>query len=259
MLLREGKIWVYKNKVLVTDPPGCLRIDAVLPLCHENRFLVEHMSVPVGGTVLDLCTGSGVLSVFAAEKASSVVGVDISTRALQFAALNSQLNGVDHKIEWRLGDLFSPVRGMRFDAIIANPPFEPTPDGCSNYLHSNGGQNGVRVIREIIEHVPEYLEEHGSFQMMAWLPATSSSVLDGLSRFFGSERVFVRSLFNFSLTDYMMHRKHAFQADRLPTVPSNNELLHYVYIEVIPTEVSTQSRTEVYDIDKTISFAGAVV
>src|SRR5687767_4579649 len=91
-LMCEGKIWIYKNTVLVTDPLGCQRLDAVLPLCHENRFLVEHMDVPAGGTVLDLCTGSGVLAVFAAQKANDVIGIDINPRAIEFAKLNSQLN-----------------------------------------------------------------------------------------------------------------------------------------------------------------------
>src|ERR1700738_45323 len=153
--LSERKIWVYKNKVLVTDPPRCKRVDAVLPLCHENRFLVEHMYVPAGGNVLDLCTGSGVLSLFAAEKARRVIGTDINRRAIEFASLNAQLNGVGPKIELRLGDLFEPVGGMRFDAILANPPFEPTPKGWPRYLHSDGGEDGLSVTRQIIEGIPE--------------------------------------------------------------------------------------------------------
>lgn len=261
-LLGEGKIWVYKNKVLITDQPGCQRRDAVLPLCHENRFLVEHMCVPAGGTVLDLCTGSGVLSIFAADHARNVIGVDINPRAINFAELNAQLNGTERKTEWRLGNLFEPVRGIRFDAILANPPFEPTPDGCSNYLHSDGGVDGLDVIRKIIERLPEHLESHGSFQMVAWLSAKSVSLLDQLGKWFGTERVVVKSLFEFSMSDYIRHQT---QASRLPSSrsfprPSKSvDWLRYVYIHVLPTKSLFYRKEEVYNLDKAIPVAGAVV
>lgn len=259
-LMHEGKIWIYKNKVLVTDPPNCLRRDAVLPLCHENRFLVEHMRVPANGTVLDLCAGSGVLSIFAAERANSVVGVDINPRAIEFATFNSALNGIDHKIEWLVGDLFGPVKGMRFDAIVTNPPFEPTPDGCPNYLHSDGGGDGLDIIRKIIEQVPEYLEPHGTFQMVAWLPTKSSWVLDCLSKSFGRDRVLVRSLFRFSLTDYVKHRNELSHNVGLSrTSKTMDDLLHYVYIHVLPTKASFSKQMEVHHIGKAISTTRALV
>lgn len=256
----EGKIWIYKNTVLVTDLPGCQRFDAVLPICHENRFLVEHMFVPDSGAVLDLCTGSGVLAIFAAQKAREVVGIDINPRAIEFAKVNSQLNALDHKIEWVVGELFEPVRGRRFDAILANPPFEPTQMDGPNYLHSDGGEDGLTVIRKILSHVPEYLEEHGSFQMMAWLSPQSVSVFDGLRAFFGADRVIVRSLFAFPLADYLSHqrRKH----ERLSVTGSlkkASDLLHYVYIHVLPTKASFHTQMEVYQIGKAISTSGTVV
>ena len=256
----DGKIWIYKNTVLVTDPPDSQRFDAVLPLCHENRFLVEHMDVPADGTVLDLCTGSGVLAVFAAQKALDVVGVDINPRAIEFAKLNSQLNALDHKTEWMVGDLFEPVKGRRFDAILANPPFEPTQIDRTNYLHSDGGEDGLTVIRKIISQVPEYLAGHGSFQMMAWLSPQSVSAVDGLRAFFGADRVVVRSLFAFPLADYLSHQRQKHK--RLSVTDSlkkTSDLLHYVYIHVLPTKASFRTQMEVYQIGKAISTSGTVI
>jgi HemK-related putative methylase len=256
----EGKVWIYKNTVLVTDPSDSQRFDAVLPLCHENRFLVEHMDVPAGGTVLDLCTGSGVLAVFAAQKARDVVGIDINPRAIEFAKLNSQLNGLDHKIEWIVGDLFEPVKARRFDAILANPPFEPTQIGRPNYLHSDGGEDGLTVIRKIILQVPEYLEEHGSFQMMAWLSPQSASVIDRLRTCFGADRVVVRSLFAFPLADYFSHQNQTHERTRIiGRSQKTSDLLHYVYIHVLPTKPSLRAQMEVYHIGKAISTSGPVV
>jgi release factor glutamine methyltransferase len=49
--------------------------------------------------------------------------VDINPAAVRCALINSLLNGVDHKVDVRLGDLFAPVQGERFDLVLFNPPF----------------------------------------------------------------------------------------------------------------------------------------
>jgi HemK-related putative methylase len=76
-----------------------------------------------GGDVLDLGTGSGVCAVFAAQHARRVVAVDINEAAVRCAGINAFLNGTEHKIEFRCGDLFAPVHGERFDLVLFNPPF----------------------------------------------------------------------------------------------------------------------------------------
>jgi HemK-related putative methylase len=73
--------------------------------------------------VLDMGTGSGVCAVFAAQHARRVVAVDINPAAVRCAAINAQLNHVEHKVELRLGDLFAAVADERFDLILFNPPF----------------------------------------------------------------------------------------------------------------------------------------
>ncbi len=73
--------------------------------------------------VLDMGTGSGVCAVFAARHARRVVAVDINAEAVRCAGLNAVLNHLEHKIDVRHGDLFTPVAGERFDLIVFNPPF----------------------------------------------------------------------------------------------------------------------------------------
>jgi release factor glutamine methyltransferase len=79
-----------------------------------------------GSSVLDLCTGSGVLALRAAlAGAGRVVAVDVSRRAVLAVRLNARLNGV--RVEARRGDLFAAVPGERFDLIVSNPPYLPGP------------------------------------------------------------------------------------------------------------------------------------
>src|SRR5947209_8887323 len=79
-----------------------------------------------GMTVLDLCTGSGFLALEAAASgAAEVTAVDVSCRAVLAARLNARLNGLELRAV--RGDLFEPVRGRRFDVIVSNPPYLPSP------------------------------------------------------------------------------------------------------------------------------------
>lgn len=81
-----------------------------------------------GAVGLDLCTGSGVLAIAAARHGCRhVTAVDVSRRAVIAARCNARLNGVS--VDSVRGDLFEPVRGRRFDLIVSNPPYVPTPSG----------------------------------------------------------------------------------------------------------------------------------
>ena len=79
-----------------------------------------------GRSVLDLCTGSGMLAVAAAlAGAQEVVAVDVSRRSLMSVRINAALNGV--RVEPRRGNLLAAVPGRRFDVIVSNPPYVPSP------------------------------------------------------------------------------------------------------------------------------------
>jgi HemK-related putative methylase len=198
--LREGQARIYKGKVIFTDPPDSDRRDAVFPLGLENTYFIDHLEVREGSKVLDLCTGSGILSLFAADKTNKIIATDISPRALKFAKFNAALNEVDSEIEFRRCALFESLDGMKFDTILVNPPFEPTPFGYQNYIHSDGGEEGLGLVSKIIQQVDEYLEKDGIFQMVTFLAEKDNEVLDILRRKFRSVEVMV--LKTFSIKDF---------------------------------------------------------
>jgi HemK-related putative methylase len=92
---------------------------------RSGEFLASQIDAALcrDGEVLDMGTGSGVCAVFAARCARRVVAVDINPAAVRCALVNGLLNGLEHRIEVRLGDLFAPVQGERFDLVLFNPPF----------------------------------------------------------------------------------------------------------------------------------------
>jgi len=94
------------------------------------EWLAEGL-VPPDARVLDLGTGTGILAIAAARTATRVTAVDRNPAALECVRINTNRNGVDDRVELRLGDLFEPVAGERFDLILCNPPYlagEPATD-----------------------------------------------------------------------------------------------------------------------------------
>ncbi len=85
--------------------------------------------VPDGARVLDLGTGCGILAAAAAERAGEVVATDVDERAVRCARANLADLGIDV----RLGDLFQPVAGERFDLVVVNPPYEVGPSDDLSY------------------------------------------------------------------------------------------------------------------------------
>ena len=112
-----------------------------------------------GSEVLDLGTGSGFLAIIASKLgAKKVIATDISRRALKDAEENAALNNVDN-IEFRLGSLYEPVNGEKFDVIISNPPMTPSPRQLPAYTW--GGPDGRRVLEPVIAEAPSHLRERG--------------------------------------------------------------------------------------------------
>ena len=93
---------------------------------RTGAFLAETLdsdTCPPGARVLDLGTGSGLGAIFAARYAAQVIATDINPEAVRCARLNALAHHLEQRIETRMGDLFEPVRGERFEVILFNPPY----------------------------------------------------------------------------------------------------------------------------------------
>ncbi|MDQ1530159.1 MAG: hypothetical protein QOE37_264, partial [Microbacteriaceae bacterium] len=119
-----------------------------------------------GGSVLDLGTGSGIQALQAARTAGRVVATDVSPRALAFAELNALLNGV--RFDLRLGSLYEPVAGERFDRIVSNPPFVITPrrPGVPAYTYRDGGRTGDGLVEAVVRGARAHLAPGGIAQLL---------------------------------------------------------------------------------------------
>jgi release factor glutamine methyltransferase len=125
--------------------------------------------------VLDLCTGSGCLGLALARTfpAIDVCATDVSIKALGFAKDNARINKL-RNITFLHGDLYEPVKDMKFDIIVSNPPYirgediralQPEIRSWEPLEALDGGEDGLRFYREIVSGAPKYLREGGSVVM----------------------------------------------------------------------------------------------
>ena len=161
-----GSWWLASDLgELATGEP--LRVDHVLGVGGASTTLAALQFPDDVESVLDLGTGCGIQALHARRFAQRVVATDISERALWFARLNADLNDVDG-IEFRLGSLFEPVAGERFDRIVSNPPFVITPrtEGVPEYEYRDGGMEGDALVASVVAGAAEHLAPGGTAQLL---------------------------------------------------------------------------------------------
>ena len=163
---------VYADLVLAADryraaDGGRLALDHVSGLSLSSLMLAGLAVRRPVRAALDVGTGCGVQALLAARHAETVVATDVNPRALTFAEFNARLNGV-RNLELVLGSFFEPVRGRRFDLVLANPPFVISPE--REIMFRDSGLPGDTVSRDVIEQAPEFLDEGGLAQLLAsWI------------------------------------------------------------------------------------------
>lgn len=120
-----GRVHVSRVSGLeLVVPPGVL--DPRIFLSSEVLADAIAATAKPGMSVLDLGTGCGIGALVAARLGCRpVVAVDIDPVAARSARANVTLHGADEVVDVRVGDLFEPVAGERFDLVAFNPPYLP--------------------------------------------------------------------------------------------------------------------------------------
>lgn len=138
----------------------------VLPFMRAHSFLFD------GKRVLEIGTGSGVISLYAAKLgASSVIATDINPNAVDCARFNAKKLGYDDVMEVRLvsesdSGAFAVIGDEeRFDIIISNPPYSLVLGELVGVGPEGADQDGDLGI-SIIEGLNQYLRPGGMATLM---------------------------------------------------------------------------------------------
>lgn len=100
--------------------PGVFSFDR---LDEATALLLEQVTIPAGGQVLDFGCGYGIIGLYAAcHGAEAVDLVDVNLLAIAAARKNLEYHGLSNARVLG-GDLLEPVSGQRYSLIVSNPPF----------------------------------------------------------------------------------------------------------------------------------------
>jgi len=148
---------------------SCERVDP------GTKLLLEYATIPDEGIVLDMGAGYGVIGITLAKlnPKLKVYMVEINTRAVQLAKINAKRNNVEDQVIVLQGNLYEPVKDMKFNAIYSNPPFTAGMDVVEKIIKNARGhlveggtlqivvRRGVKKIRKMI------LETYGNIEILA--------------------------------------------------------------------------------------------
>jgi len=122
-------------------------------------------------SVLDLCTGSGCIAIacaYAFEQAR-ITASDVSTDALDVAAINRTNHGLEERLQLIESDLFENIPVHPFDIIVANPPYVSAREMVQldkefSFEPGTGlaaGETGMDIVVPILQKAGNYLSDHG--------------------------------------------------------------------------------------------------
>ena len=131
---------------------------------------LEHFEGSAGpDRILDLGTGPGTLLLAALDlwPNSTGVGVDVSRKAMSYAAANARRLGFENRVKLKEGDWANGI-SETFDLILCNPPYvaedaELGP-GVREYEPDEAlfaGKEGLDAYRELAPQLPRLLNSGG--------------------------------------------------------------------------------------------------
>ena len=157
----------YKGLKIIQNKNGfCFGIDSIL----LSDFAKE---IPNNSKVLDLGTGTGIISILLCEKTklSKIIGIEVQEEVYELAKRNSKLNKLENKFEVineNIKNLEKIFEKNSIDAIVTNPPYKKENTGITN-------ENKLKLIsrheieadlNDFINISSKLLKNNGTFYMV---------------------------------------------------------------------------------------------
>jgi tRNA1Val (adenine37-N6)-methyltransferase len=156
----------YKGLKLIQKKDGfCFGVDAVL--------LANFADIKKGDRVIDLGTGTGIISVLLAGKteAEKVTGLEIQPQVAEMAERSIKLNNLESRVNIVCGDIKNTVQhfgASSFDAVVTNPPYMNNGGGLVNPTDSLAiaRHEIMCTLEDVIKASSKLLKPGGRFAMV---------------------------------------------------------------------------------------------
>jgi methylase of polypeptide subunit release factors len=158
-----------KRRISREDHLRTLGFDLVIPVgvFHPEFYrstLIMAGFLPslrlAGKRVLEIGSGSGLLSLVAAREMGTITAIDINEMAVAATSGNAERNGYSRQITVMHSDLFENpgLTDTRFDIIFANPPFfagQPSEDAEFAWMAGEGFLYFQRMAVDLRKHLKQ--------------------------------------------------------------------------------------------------------
>lgn len=123
----------------------------------DPEFFAKELPIKKGETFLEIGSGSGIISIFAALKgASKVTSTDINPKAVENTKYNAKLHNIN--LEALQGDVFEP---LKFDTIFWNVPWGLVKEDNITFLEKALWDTEYKSIKKFIQEAKHYLKTNG--------------------------------------------------------------------------------------------------
>jgi 16S rRNA (guanine1207-N2)-methyltransferase len=142
-----------------------------------TRLLIESMILPEKGYVLDIGCGYGPVGIVAAtlNPKLRIIMTDLNERALWLAKENAKRNKAEN-VDVRKGFLYEPVKDMKFETILSNPPTTA----------------GMKIVLPIITQAPQHLAKDSLLQIVVRSKISGKRLTTEIEETFGNIQIHAR-------------------------------------------------------------------
>ncbi|WOC12274.1 methyltransferase [Gordonia sp. MP11Mi] len=165
--------------------PAIVAVDGVYRPSVDSALLCKHTVTEVaraeatGRTMIELCAGSGIASIYAALAGARVTAVDDRPDATAAVADNAARN--DLHVDTVLADVRTWIPPAPADLVVANPPYVPVSTVAVDDGHAwNAGHDGRAVLDPLVRHARNLVVPGGALILVHSAVAGVSATLDGL-------------------------------------------------------------------------------
>ncbi len=173
---------------LLTSDLKIIQSSEVFSFSLDAVLLARFCTVPPKGSIVDLCTGNGVIPLLLSTRTQArIVGVEIQERLADMAVRNVRINRLQHRIDMIHGDV-RQIHHMlgygRFDAVTVNPPYLPVAAGEQNENeHVAIARHEIYCTLEDVVAASSRLVRTGGRVAMVHRPARLAEIITVMRRY----------------------------------------------------------------------------
>ncbi|KQT89436.1 methyltransferase [Marmoricola sp. Leaf446] len=152
----------------------------------QSRWAADLLRTAPPGPVLELCSGAGHIGLLAVHGSRRhLVCVDANPAATELTAANARAAGMADRVETREGWIRDVLRaGETFPLVVADPPWVPAAETGrfpeDPLLAIDGGEDGLVVVREVLQALRQHLAPGGVALLQLGTAAQAEAVGEAL-------------------------------------------------------------------------------